>query len=56
MEINELQELIKSIRNRCYIADILIEKGRFELLPTVLEDLHTDSQTIALEYCVKETE
>ena len=55
MELDELSELIKSIRNRCFIADILIEQGRPELLPTVLEDLHLDSQTIALDYCVKET-
>lgn len=54
MDISEVEELIKSIRNRCEISQVLIQVGAEDLLPTVLEDLYEDAQTIALEYCVKE--
>ena len=53
MDMNELEELLKSIRNRCFIAAIIIHEPH--LLPTILEDLYEDAQTIVMEYCVKET-
>ena len=50
--MDELMELLKSIRNRVDIATILINLGRDELLPTILEDMYQDCQTITDEYCV----
>ena len=47
-----LIELIKAIRNRC---DILLAIQGFDdlqdTIPTLLEDLHEDSQAIMDEYC-----
>ena len=62
MNPEELRELVKSIRNRCDITTILLELGDnnigsdypLHLLPTILEDLYEDAQTIVTEYCVKE--
>ena len=52
---DELAEIIKAIRNRCDVVLTLIEHyGTERLIPTVLEDLYTDAQTIVDDYCVKD--
>ena len=52
---DELTEIIKAIRNRCDVVLTLIEHyGTEHLIPTVLEDLYTDAQTIVDNYCVKD--
>ena len=52
---DELAEIIKAIRNRCDVVLTLIEHyGTEHLIPTVLEDLYTDAQTIVDDYCVKD--
>ena len=52
---DELTELIKAVRNRCDVVLTLIEHyGTERLIPTVLEDLYTDAQTIVDNYCVKD--
>jgi hypothetical protein len=56
MEVLELAELIKQIRNRCSACLILIDANATELLATQLEDIHEDSQLIIDEYCVVKDE
>ena len=52
-----LTELIKAIRNRCDIYLVLQDKVDAEkikhAIPTLLEDMHEDSQAIMDEYCVE---
>jgi len=53
---HELKELLKSIRNRCEIAEFLIDSGVSSVdkwLPTILEDMYVDCQTVIDEYCVE---
>ena len=50
---NDLEERIKSTRNRTEIALLLIEKNREDLLPTVLEDMFYGCQVILDIYAVK---
>lgn len=56
-ELEECDEFILSIRNKCDIYNLLRhlpDATSLEyLLPTVLGDLYQDSETIVLEYCVK---
>jgi len=55
MNKGEVTELIKAIRHRCDIYLILADmENTGHLLPTVLEDMHEDSQAIIGEYCVEE--
>jgi len=54
MNKNEVTELIKAIRNRCRIYLEVCERGYDDCLPTLLEDIHEDSQAIIDEYCVEE--
>ena len=49
-----LKDQIKTSKNLCEIALILIEVGRRELLPTVLELLFYYTQTIMDESCIEE--
>ena len=51
-----LVELLESIRNRCDAALLLIKHDATNLLATLLEDIHEDSQTIIDEYCVEKEE
>ncbi len=54
-ELKECDEFILSIRNKCDIYNILRKNPEFDyLLPTVLEDLYQDAETIVLEYCTEE--
>ena len=56
----ELIELIKAIQNRCAIILLIwdmranrTEEDKIDYaLPTILEDLHQDSQKIIDSYCV----
>ena len=58
----ELIELIKAIQNRCAIILLIWDMranrtGEDKIdyaLPTILEDLYTDAQTIVDNYCVKD--
>ena len=49
-----LLEQIKTIRNLCDIAILIRNVGKDELLPTVLELLYQEAQSITLAHCVKE--
>lgn len=50
----EPKELVKSIENRCAIFLIICDMPHArKLLPTLLEDLYVDSQSIMLDYCVE---
>jgi len=49
-----LEEYIKTTKNLCDIA-ILVMRGNQEyLLPTVLELLYIETQSIVDDYCIKE--
>jgi len=50
-----LTEQLKTSRNLCDIALILIEKKQKHLLPTILELLLQEAQTIVDENCVVKT-
>ena len=58
--MDRLTELIKAIRNRCEIYLALQDNADAEkikhAIPTLLEDLHEDSQEIIYNYCVKQFE
>ena len=43
-----------TIRNLTNIAQILINLGKFELLPTILELIYQESQDMVNTYCVVE--
>jgi len=47
-----LSEQIKTCKNLCLVAELLIEQERRELLPTVCELLFVEAQTINDDYCV----
>jgi len=52
---NELKELIKSIKNRCLIFELICQVdavGAEKLLPTLLKDLYQDAQEIVDNYCI----
>jgi len=55
--MDRLTELIKAIRNRCEIYLVLqnsIDREKIShAIPTLLEDIHEDSQAIMDEYCVE---
>ena len=46
-----IEEAIKSQKARCEIALILIRVGRFDLLPTEVEDIHFFAQDTVEWYC-----
>ena len=46
-----LLEQIKTCKNLCMIAEILIEQERKELLPTILELLFVEIDNIVEEHC-----
>ena len=47
-----LLEQLKTIGNLVEVSIIIIDFGREELLPTILELLYLESQDIINEYCV----
>ncbi len=50
----ELTELVRAIRNRCDIYMLACDNPEaHRLLPTLLEDLYDDAQTIIDEYCIE---
>jgi hypothetical protein len=54
MDKAEVTELIKAIRNRCDIYMLICDNAIADhLLPTLLEDLHLDSQDIIDGYCTE---
>ena len=52
---NDLEERLKTTRNRAEIALLLIAQSREELLPTILEDIYFGTQLILDKYCIKST-
>ena len=52
-EVSTLDELLHSAYNRVVIARLLLEQGKTELLPTILEDLFWTAQTIVDNHCIK---
>ena len=53
--MNELKELVKSIRNRCDIFLYICDSPECQhLLPTLLEDLYVDAQQIIDNFCIVE--
>jgi hypothetical protein len=52
--MDRLTELIKAIRNRCDIYLLIQDSTEIKhAIPTLLEDMHEDSQAIMDEYCVE---
>ena len=51
LQPNDLEERLKTTRNRCDIALLLIRFNANSLLPTVLEDLFSGTQCILDLYC-----
>ena len=49
----EIQDLLMQIEHRIAIARVLIDVGQDNLLPTLLEDLFADAQTLLDLHCVK---
>ncbi len=54
----QLFELIKSIKNRCEILllpCVAYPEGEIKnIIPTILEDIHEDSQEIIERFCIEE--
>ena len=50
--MDELKDLLDSIRNKVRIAEILIQRKDTHLLPTILECLYEDAQKIIDDYCI----
>lgn len=48
-----LIEQLKTVRSLAEISLILIDKDRLDLLPTVLELLHLETQQLIDENCIK---
>lgn len=53
-QIQELSDLLHTIRNATLIADILLRLGKTDLFPTMGEYIHENSQKIIDGYCIKE--
>ena len=56
LQDDDLEERLKTTRNRCAIALNLIEHDRQDLLATILEDLFCGTQSILDLYCVEGNE
>lgn len=52
-EVAPLDELLKTTRNRVNIALFLLERGKWDELPTILEDIFGGAQLIIDNYCIK---
>ena len=52
--MEDIGEQLKTLRNLTEIALILYNLGKSELLPTVLELLAIELQTVLEEYCLVE--
>ena len=51
--MDELKEQLKTMKNLCDIAVVLIEQHKNSLLPTILELIYLESQHITEEHCIK---
>ena len=47
-----LKGYLESVRNLSICADVLIDHNHQELLPTILEEIAQNAQTIIDHYCV----
>ena len=57
MDKELITELIRQIRNRCDIYMLIKDDPNAGyLLPTLLEDIHEDSQAIIDGFCIEENE
>lgn len=52
MDTLQLEEYLKTAKNRIEIATVLIQVKRPDLLPTILEDLQYTVQLIIDDFCV----
>ncbi|KKM18523.1 hypothetical protein LCGC14_1664830 [marine sediment metagenome] len=48
--------ILKMTRNLCDVALIVLEQGKDELMPTVLELMHVETQRLIDDYCIVEKE
>ena len=51
--MEKLQEELKTIKNLCEIAQMLITNKKVEILPTVLEVIYIEAQQIVDEQCIR---
>ncbi len=49
-----LREYLKTTRNLCNVALIVLEQGKDDLMPTVLELMHVETQRLVDDYCVED--
>ena len=49
-----LEEYLKTIRNLCDTALIILEYGHDNLIHTTLELMHVETQRLIDNYCIKE--
>lgn len=54
MQMEELKEQLKTVKNLCDIGVVLIEQHKGPLLPTILELIYLEAQQITEEHCVKD--
>ena len=53
-ESHWLREYLKTTRNLCDVALIVLEQGKDELMPIVLELMHVETQGLIDDYCVED--
>ena len=57
MDKDEVTELIKAIHNRCHIYLLICNESIAEgALPTLLEDIYEDCETIIDSFCTEESD
>lgn len=49
-----LNEALKTTRNLCDVSLMVLEQDKEELLPTLLELLHVETQRLIDDYCVED--
>lgn len=51
-KMEQAKEQIKTLRNLCDIALLVVESGKVLLLPTILELLHIETARVVEEHCI----
>ena len=54
MDIEHLEEQLKTLHNLVDISFLIIEGNRPKLLPTILELILLEAQSIAEKHCIEE--
>jgi hypothetical protein len=52
--LEDVTDLVKSIRNKCLIYLQIATPANLDLLPTILEGIYEDAQEIVEISCIKE--